>query len=249
MIIKLKGATGVHVVNELLKCGLFNKVTSVARREFDYQGPNKDRLVQQVVNFEKIEDFKEAFKGHTHMFSCLGSTRKQAGSADNFYKIDHDYVINASKIFKEVNPDSKLHFILLSAVGSNPKSSFLYVKTKGQIEEDLKDMKFSRLSIFRPGQLFNRGHDSRPLENISAFFAKGINYITFDRVGISVDILAKAMVRITQVPSNEKPDDNGNVVEILENKAACELAKRTDIPGFENDTEDQIEESKKEENK
>jgi len=53
MIIKLKGATGVHVVNELLKCGLFNKVTSVARREFDYQGPNKDRLVCIIHSFIK----------------------------------------------------------------------------------------------------------------------------------------------------------------------------------------------------
>jgi len=42
------GATGVHVINELLKCGLFKKVTSVARREFDYQGPNKDFLVSKI---------------------------------------------------------------------------------------------------------------------------------------------------------------------------------------------------------
>lgn len=133
-----------------------------------------------------------------------------------------------------------MHFILLSAVGSNAKSSFLYVKTKGQIEDDLKDMKFSRLSIFRPGQLLDRGHDSRPLENISSFFAKGFNFITFDRTGIPVTMLAKALVRITQLPSQEKPNDDGNIVEFFDNKSSYELAKRTDIPGFENDTNDKV---------
>jgi len=236
LVIGSTGATGIHVVNELLACGLFEKVTSLARREIDYQGPNKDRLVQKVVDFEKIEEYKDSFKGHTHMFSCLGTTRKQAGSAEAFYKIDHDYVINATKIFKEENPDNKLHFILVSSGGANAKSPFLYMKTKGQIEEDLKDMKFSRLSIFRPGSLLNRVHDNRPLENIGAAFAKGLNFITFDRAGIPVTTLAKALVRITQIESTEKPNEEGNIVEYFDNKAAIELAKRTDIPGFENET-------------
>jgi len=98
-------------------------------------------------------------------------------------------------------------------------------------------MKFSRLSIFRPGQLIDRGHDSRPLESISSFFAKGFNIITSDRIGIPVNMLGKALVRITQLPSQEKPNEEGNIVEFLDNKGAYELAKRNDIPGFENDND------------
>ncbi|ORX85198.1 NAD(P)-binding protein [Anaeromyces robustus] len=237
LVIGSTGATGIHVIGELLKCGLFEKVTSVARSEIDYQGPNKERLVQEIVDFEKIEEHKNAFKGHTHMFSCFGTTRKLAGSAENFVKIDHDYVINATKIFKEENPDAKLHYILLSSGGANAKSPFLYMKTKGQIEDDIKDMKFSRLSIFRPGSLLDRGHDSRLLENVGCVFAKGLNFVTFDRAGIPVTMLGKALVRITQLPSQQQPNEEGNIVEYFTNKEAYELAKRTDIPGFENDTE------------
>jgi len=236
LVIGSTGATGIHVVGELLGCGLFEKVTSIARKEIDYQGPNKERLVQRVVDFEKIEEHRDAFKGHTHMFSCLGTTRKLAGSAENFYKIDHDYVINSTKLFKEENPNAKLHFVLVSSGGANAKSFFLYMKTKGQIEEDLKEMKFSRLSIFRPGSLLDRVHDNRPLENVGAAFAKGLNFITFDRAGIPVTMLAKALVRVTQIESTEKPNEEGNIVEYFDNKAAFNLARRTDIPGFENDT-------------
>jgi len=252
LVIGSTGATGIHVIGELLGCGLFEKVTSVARSEIDYQGPNKERLVQVIVDFEKIEEHKDAFKGHTHMFSCFGTTRKLAGSAENFVKIDHDYVINATKIFKEQNPDSKLHFILLSSSGASSKSPFLYMKTKGQIEDDIIAMKFSRLSIFRPGALLDRGHDSRFLETIGCVFAKGLNVVTFDRSGIPVTMLAKALVRITQLPSEEKPNEEGNIVEALNNKQAYELAKRTDIPGFEDDNanntaviEEVVEESNK----
>ncbi|OUM66306.1 hypothetical protein PIROE2DRAFT_6544 [Piromyces sp. E2] len=168
------------------------------------------------------------------MYSCFGTTRKQAGSAENFFKIDHDYVINATKVFKEQNPDAK-HYILLSSGGANAGSPFLYMKTKGQIEEDIKALKFPRLSIFRPGSLLNRGHDSRLLENVGCFFAKGLNVVTADRAGIPVTMLAKALVRVTQINSEAKPEEDGTIVEYFNNKEAFVLAKRTDIPGFEND--------------
>jgi len=112
------------------------------------------------------------------------------------------------------------------------------MKTKGQIEDDIKALKFPRLSIFRPGSLLDRGHDSRPLENIGCFFAKGLNVVTFDRAGIPVTMLAKALVRVTQITSEAKPEEDGTIVEYFNNKESFELAKRTDIPGFENDVAD-----------
>ncbi|ORX44384.1 NAD(P)-binding protein [Piromyces finnis] len=242
LVIGSTGATGIHVIEELLKCGSFEKVTSLARREIDYQGPNKERLVQYIVDFENIENYKDNFKGHSHMFSCFGTTRKQAGSAENFIKIDHDYVINATKIFKEQNPNAK-HFILLSSSGANSGSPFLYMKTKGIIEDDIKEMKFPRLSIFKPGSLLGRGHDSRMLENVGCFFAKGLNVITSDRAGIPVIMLAKALVYVTQITSETKPEEDGTIVEVFNNKQAYELAKRTDIFDSKNNNAVKVDES------
>jgi len=245
LVIGSTGATGVHVIDELLKCGLFKKVTSVARKELDYQGPNKELLVQEIVDFEKIEEYKDAFKGHSHMISCFGTTRKTAGSAEMQHRIDHDYVYNAAKLFKEQNPDGKLHYVHMSSGRADANSSFQFIKTKGQLEEDLKSLKFSRLSIFRPAPLLNRGHDKRFFESVFGVVAKGLNYVTDNRAGIPVTTLAKALVRVTQIPPKENLNETDDtVIEYYFTKDAYTLANRNDIPGFEEEKISEIKESK-----
>jgi oxidoreductase len=112
------------------------------------------KLVQKVVNFDKLEEYKEVFKGHTAGFSCLGTTRADAGSAEMFIKIDHDYTFECARLLKELNSDCKdLQFHLLTAGGSNKNSWLLYPKTKGLLEEHVKELEFPKLVIYRPGLL------------------------------------------------------------------------------------------------
>jgi oxidoreductase len=57
---------------------------------------------------------------------------------------------------------------LCSSVGADEKSWFLYPRTKGQVERDLKAKKLPLLSIFRPGLLENR-HEARFAEKLGSF--------------------------------------------------------------------------------
>ncbi|ORX85199.1 hypothetical protein BCR32DRAFT_265840 [Anaeromyces robustus] len=158
IIIGSTGANGINAINELLRCGLFDKVTSLARNTIDYKGPNNNRLVQKIVNFEDIKNYRDEFKGHTFMFSCFGTTRQTAENSELFHKYEYDYVLNSAKLFKEENKNKKLHYVLLSTSYSNSKSPVSYfMETKKDIEEGLKKMEFSKLSILRPGLLLN--HD------------------------------------------------------------------------------------------
>ena len=145
-------------------------------------------------------------------------------------------VYNAAKLFKEQNSDIKLHFIHMSSGQADANSPLQFIKTKGQLEYDLKSLNFSRLSIFRPAPLLDRGHDKRFFESIYGFIAKGLNYVTDNRAGIPVIILAKALVRVTQIPPKENLNDTDDVVEYYFTKDAYTLASRTDIPGFEENT-------------
>lgn len=45
------------------------------------------------------------------------------------------------------------HYLLVSSMGSNPNSWFLYPKTKGQVELELAQKQLKLLTIFRPGLL------------------------------------------------------------------------------------------------
>lgn len=65
--------------------------------------------------------------------------------------------------------------MLFSSTGGNPNSWFLYMKTKGEVERDLKLKKLNLLSILKPGLLKHR-KDARTVEKIGTFipFVTGI---------------------------------------------------------------------------
>lgn len=97
------GAVGIQLVIELLKSGRWGKVVTLTRykrwlcvkRRRDYQLPSdcgldtekevtSGKLEKRIVDFEKIEEEVQSLNGYDYMFSCFGTTRKDAGSAVGF---------------------------------------------------------------------------------------------------------------------------------------------------------------------
>ncbi len=74
------------------------------------------------------------------------------------------------RLAKAAREASVPHCSLLTSVGSNPNSWFLYTKTKGQLEEAIRGMSFSYTSVFRPGLLSERGNVQRWGEKIASKF-------------------------------------------------------------------------------
>ena len=70
-----------------------------------------------------------------------------------------------TQVFSEISLDiPNVH--LLTSAGANAKSFFLYLKTKGEAEENYKNLNFQNLTIWRPGML-DRGSATRTTEKIS----------------------------------------------------------------------------------
>lgn len=59
--------------------------------------------------------------------------------------------------------------------GANKKSWFLYPQTKGEVEENIKNLQFARTSIFRPG-LLNRGELARSVESIGLYIMPNVRF-------------------------------------------------------------------------
>ena len=54
-------------------------------------------------------------------------------------------------------------------MGADPSSWFFYMKTKGEVERDIKKVGIQHLAIYKPGLLMNRDNDSRVGEKIGSF--------------------------------------------------------------------------------
>lgn len=160
LIIGATGATGEFLVDELLADKDYSSVTIFVRRPTGKEHP---KLIEQIIDFAKIEDYKDVIVGDV-IFSCLGTTLKAAGSKENQLKIDYDIPVTFAKLAKENGVSS---FVLLSAYGAAADSTIFYSQMKGKLENTISELKFEQYIIFRPGLLL-RANTDRFGEKLSA---------------------------------------------------------------------------------
>ncbi|XP_076115823.1 uncharacterized protein LOC143083453 [Mytilus galloprovincialis] len=206
------GETGKALVKELSKRKVFRKVMLIGRREVQFEKDLGPEFEQKVVDFDRLNDYKHDFQDLDTGFCCIGTSKAKSGGKAGFIKVDHDYEVNSAAMAKSVGCN---HFVLVSSYGANKDSSFLYIKTKGQVEEDLKAICFDNLSIFRPGMLLCERVERRPIEACIRFCWKPMPRWFVKEGAINTDDLAAAMVNKALTPSPEK----GQVEEDL--KAIC----------------------------
>ena len=160
------GLVGKKLLLELAKKDL--EVIGITRR-FISNLPENVSLIN--INFD---DFLEngSLPSCDHVYMCLGTTIKKAGSQSEFKKVDFDYCLSFAKKAREAGATK---FSLISSVGASPNVNNFYLKTKGEIEEEIKKIDFQSINIFRPSLLLGRRNESRFLERIGQNLSSFIN--------------------------------------------------------------------------
>ncbi|WP_294226281.1 NAD(P)H-binding protein [uncultured Chryseobacterium sp.] len=190
LVIGATGATGKDLVNLLLQDQDFDEIKVFVRKPIDIQN---DRLKVYVVDFEKPEEWKNEIKGDV-AFSCLGTTLKAAGSKEAQRKVDFDYQYEFAKAAKENNVED---YILVSSYGANPKSKIFYSRMKGELEDAVKKLHFTKITIFKPGMLERKDSD-RPGEVLGSRIIKFANRLGLleSQKPLPTNVLAKAMINL-----------------------------------------------------
>jgi uncharacterized protein YbjT (DUF2867 family) len=97
--------------------------------------------------------------------SCLGTTIRVAGSQPAFAEVDRDAVAAFAVAGRGAGVRQ---FLMVSSVGANAKAVNFYLKTKGEAEDAVVGLGFTRVDIFRPGLLRgDRSGSSRAGEGIA----------------------------------------------------------------------------------
>ena len=109
-----------------------------------------ENVVVNPMDVASTRALTERLRGHDVVFCCLGTTRKDAGSAEAFRLVDLHIVLAAAEAAKEADVP---HFSVVSAVNAKSSSWFLYPKTKGIMEDGVKALAFPYTTIARPGLL------------------------------------------------------------------------------------------------
>ena len=146
------GLVGSHLISVLSK--IYPKVISITRVKDNYSLPCVKNV---IVDFDDIKN-EDIFNKNNHLYIALGTTRKKAGSDQNFIKVDYDYCMDLANnaLLNGVKRVS-----IISSVGSNPNSNLLYPRTKGLLEKELSKLPFEHISVMKPSFILGARKETR----------------------------------------------------------------------------------------
>jgi uncharacterized protein YbjT (DUF2867 family) len=166
----LAGATGLVgglLLRRLLADGDFEgTIYAPVRRD---PGIADDQLVVLATDFGPGSgDFGlvQAIRGRTARpleayVSCLGTTLRAAGSREAFVAVDRDLVLRTAQLAYE---QGARHAVMVSSIGASRQSGNFYLRVKGEVEDALGKMGFTRLDLVQPGLLIGERTERRPVE-------------------------------------------------------------------------------------
>lgn len=199
LVIGATGATGRELVNLLINDEDFNQVSIFVRKAPDLE---HEKLKIHIIDFNEIIKHKELIKGDI-LFSSLGTTKKEAGGKQRQYIIDYTYQYEFAKIAAENGVDQ---LSLVSSIGANPKSFMFYPKMKGELESDVKKLKFKKIDIFQPPILIRQPEIIRKAEKKAISIIQKLNKLGIlkSQQPLMVSNLAERMVKTAKTNSKEK---------------------------------------------
>lgn len=192
LLIGATGATGKDLLELLLNDDSFEKVDIFVRRNLHIQ---HNKLNIHVVDFDQPDLWRNLVQGDV-LFSCLGTTLKAAGSKEKQKKVDYLYQLQFAKAARE---NKVKNYILVSSDFASSKSPLFYSKIKGQLEDEVRALRFPKLIIFNPPSLVRKNSD-RKIEVISIKIIRFLNAIgLFNSIKpLETTLLAKAMIYATK---------------------------------------------------
>ncbi|BDY06428.1 NAD(P)H-binding protein [Ferrimonas sp. YFM] len=161
VVIGATGVVGRALVDQLSRQPNIQQVRTLTRRPAPHSSPKVDN---RVIDFDHLSQYADLMKGDL-LFSCLGTTRKQAGSIDAQRKVDYSYQWRVAELAAEQGVG---HYLLVSSSGADPKSKSPYLKMKGELEQRVRSLPFNRISVFQPSLLLGQRSDFRAGEALAA---------------------------------------------------------------------------------
>ena len=142
------GAVGGEALKTLVKMPQVKRLTLLGRRPVENIA--SPVVEQHKIDVTKPETYQNIVAGHETAICTLGVGQPSKISKEAFLKIDKIAIIDFAKACKSAGVR---HFELLSSVGIDANSSNFFLRSKGELVEELKALNFERLSIFQPSMI------------------------------------------------------------------------------------------------
>ncbi len=152
------GLVGSHVLRLLLEDRAYGSVYAPVRRPLGFTARTLVELPFDSAAIARrlpVDD----------VFCCLGTTIKQAGSQENFRRVDFEYPL---ELARRASESGSKQFLIVTALGSSAQSPIFYNRVKGEIEAAVQALPFQSVHILRPSLLLGHRAEKRAGEEIAS---------------------------------------------------------------------------------
>lgn len=195
LVVGASGLIGQKLVRLLVEQPAYAKVTVFVRQPLPW---THQKLNQQVVDFEQLASYASHFQVD-EVHCCLGTTIKVAKTAEAFTRVDRDYPIQVAELAKQHGVQQML---IVSAIATDPNSTLLYSRVKGEMEQAVSRIGIPSLHIIKPSLLLGTRNEFRFFEFLSQKIAPLFGWAFIAKMNmyrpIKADDVALAMVNIAQ---------------------------------------------------
>jgi uncharacterized protein YbjT (DUF2867 family) len=168
ILVGASGLVGGFCLQALLAEPEYARILLLSRRELPL-APHPG-LSQKIVSFASLNP--NDFAGADDIFCALGTTIRKAGSQEAFRRVDLEYPLAVAREALQAGAEQ---FLLVSSVGADPRSKNFYLRTKGELEQEIAKLGFPAVHIFRPSLLLGKRPEFRPAERFVQAVAPLLN--------------------------------------------------------------------------
>jgi uncharacterized protein YbjT (DUF2867 family) len=187
------GAVGKELIQILLDDQRYEKVLAFSRRVLEMEHPKLEVILDTLNDLGKFHD---KIIGHD-LFCCIGTTSKKAGSRDNFKKVDLEM---PAKLAEIASSNGVPNFIAISSVGAGKPGRGFYLDVKTEMENQIIQHDFKKLSFVRPSLLLSKRDEFRFSEDAGKVVNSLLSWAMIGNLekykGISTKVVASAMIEI-----------------------------------------------------
>ena len=187
------GLIGGQLLNNLIQNNDYNKIKIFVRSIPEI----KDSKIEIIkADFNNLKNHIEDIKGDDCFF-CIGTTKQNSPDKNEYKRIERDMPVEIAQIAKANSVNS---FVYVSSGFADPKNSGDYLRYKGEVEDELKKLNFTKLVIMRPSFLMGNRKEKRFGEKIGIFLFKLLSPLFLGPLKkmkpIHSEKVAKAMIKV-----------------------------------------------------
>lgn len=194
------GAVGKELIQILLSDDRYEKVIAFSRRVLEVDHSKLEVILDSLTDVAK---FHEKILGHD-LFCCLGTTIRKAGSRPEFKKVDLEMPVKIAEI---ASSNGVPNFIAISSIGAGKKGRGFHMDVKTEMEDEVLQFDFEKLSFVRPSLLLSKRDEFRLSEDAGKVVNSLFSWAMVGKMekfkGIFTRDVASAMVKIINL---EKPN-------------------------------------------